>query len=179
MYRTSVVVQMVKHLSTMRETQVWSLGWEDPLEKEIAIHSSTIAWKIPWTEELGRLQSMGLQRVRHDWATSLTRCLMYRLSLLFSRSVSDEWIRFVALPLTSQITLNKILSFLNLSVKIYKMRKQTPYQGKESCIKMELGTSLEVQWLRLYTSTARGVGLIPGWGTKTLHAIQKEKKKWN
>ena len=54
----------------MRETQVWSLGWEDPLEKEMAIHSSTIAWKIPWTEEPGRLQSTGSQRVRHDWATS-------------------------------------------------------------------------------------------------------------
>ena len=57
---------MVKRLSTMRETRVRSLGWEDPLEKEMAIHSSTIAWKIPWTEEPGRLQSMGLQRVRHD-----------------------------------------------------------------------------------------------------------------
>ena len=63
---TSLVAQMVKHRSTMRETQVQSLGWEDPLEKEMAIHSSTIAWKIPWTEELGRLQSMGSQRVGHD-----------------------------------------------------------------------------------------------------------------
>ena len=62
---------MVKRLSTMRETQVQSLGWEDPLEKEMAIHSSTIAWKIPWTEEPGRLQSMGSQRVGHDGATSL------------------------------------------------------------------------------------------------------------
>ena len=63
--------QTVKRLSTMRETRVWSLGWKDPLEKEMAIHSRTIAWKIPWTEEPGRLQSMGSQRVRHDWATSL------------------------------------------------------------------------------------------------------------
>ena len=55
----------------MRETQVQSLGGEDPLEKEMAIHSSIIAWKISWTEEPGRLQSMGLQRVGHDWATSL------------------------------------------------------------------------------------------------------------
>ena len=68
--RTSLVAQTVKHLSTMPETQVRSLGWEDPLEKEMAIHSSTISWKIPWTEEPGRLQSMGSQRVRHDWATS-------------------------------------------------------------------------------------------------------------
>ena len=57
---------MVKRLSTMRETQVQSLGWEDPQEKEVAIHSSTIAWKMPWTEEPGRLQSMGSQRVGHD-----------------------------------------------------------------------------------------------------------------
>ena len=57
---------MVKPLSTMHETWVRSLGWEDPLEKEMAIHSRTIAWKIPWTEESGRLQSMGLQRVGHD-----------------------------------------------------------------------------------------------------------------
>ena len=53
------MAQTVKRLSTMRETQVRSLGWEDPLEREMAIHSSIIAWKIPWTEEPGRLQSMG------------------------------------------------------------------------------------------------------------------------
>ena len=64
--RTSLVAQMVKHLSTMQETQVQSLGWEDLLEKEMAIYSSTIAWKIPWTEEPGRLQSMGSQRVGHN-----------------------------------------------------------------------------------------------------------------
>ena len=57
---------MVKRLSTMQETRVRSLGWEDPLEKEMAIHSSTLAWKIPWMEEPGRLQSMGSQRVGHD-----------------------------------------------------------------------------------------------------------------
>ena len=65
-FRTSLVAQTVKRLSTMRETQVRALGWEDPLEKETAIHSSTIAWKIPWTEEPSRLQSMGSQRVRHN-----------------------------------------------------------------------------------------------------------------
>ena len=70
--RSSLVAQTVKHLPTIRETQVRSLGWEDPLEKETATHSSTLAWKIPWTEEPGRLQSMGSQRVQHDWATSLS-----------------------------------------------------------------------------------------------------------
>ena len=64
------MAQTVKRLSTKRETQVQSLGWEDPLEKEMAIHSSTIAWKILRTKEPGRLQSTGSQRVGHDWATS-------------------------------------------------------------------------------------------------------------
>ena len=61
--RASVVAQMVKRPPAMRETWVRSLGWEDPLEKEMATHSSTLAWKIPWTEGSGRLQSLGLQRV--------------------------------------------------------------------------------------------------------------------
>ena len=68
----SLVAQKVKHLPAMQETRVQSLDWEDPLEKEMATHSSTLAWKMPWTEEPGRLQSMGSQRVRHNWATSLT-----------------------------------------------------------------------------------------------------------
>ena len=57
----------------LQETQNQSLGWEDPLEKEMATHSSILAWRIPWTEEPGRLQSMGLQRVGHDLATKLQR----------------------------------------------------------------------------------------------------------
>ena len=65
-YYASLVAQLVKRLPAMQETWVRSLGWEDPLEKEMVSHSSTLAWKIPWTEEPGRLQSMGLQRVGHD-----------------------------------------------------------------------------------------------------------------
>ena len=60
------MAQIVKRLSTMRETQVQFLDREDPLEKEMVILSSTIAWKIPWTEDPGKLQSMGSQRIRHD-----------------------------------------------------------------------------------------------------------------
>ena len=63
---TSLVAQMVKHLLAMWETRVRSLHWEVPLEKEMTTHSSTLAWKIPWTEEPGRLYSMGSQRVGHD-----------------------------------------------------------------------------------------------------------------
>ena len=78
--RTSLVAQTVKCLSTMWETRVQSLVWEDPLEKEMAIHSSTIAWKIPWTEEPGRLQSMGVTK-------SLTRLsdFTFTKSSIFSR----------------------------------------------------------------------------------------------
>ena len=66
MYRASLIAQTVKRLPTTRETQAQSLGQENPLEKEMAPHSSTLARKIPWTEEPGRLQSMGSQRVGHD-----------------------------------------------------------------------------------------------------------------
>ena len=61
----SLVAQRVKYLPVMQVTQVRSLGWEDPLKKEMATHSSILAWRIPWTEEPGRLQFMGLQRVGH------------------------------------------------------------------------------------------------------------------
>ena len=62
----TLVAQILKYLPTVRETQVRFLGQEDPPEKEMATHSSTLAWKIPWMEEPGRLQSMGSQRVRQD-----------------------------------------------------------------------------------------------------------------
>ena len=86
--RTSLVSQMVKHLLTMWRTWVWSLGQEDPLEKEMATHSSTLAWEISWTEEPGRLQSMGSQRVRHDWVTKLS--LSYAQWVQFSLSVMSD-----------------------------------------------------------------------------------------
>ena len=67
------MAQRLKHLPPMWETRARSLGREDFLEKEMVTHSSILAWKIPWTEKPGRLQSLGSQRVRHDWATSLSR----------------------------------------------------------------------------------------------------------
>ena len=78
LFMASLVAWMVKHLPTMQETWVWSLGQEDTLEKEMATHSSIHAWKISWTEEPGGLQSMGSQRVRHDWATSLHFTSLHR-----------------------------------------------------------------------------------------------------
>ena len=80
----------VKCLPPMWETRVRSLGWEDPLEKEMVTHSSILAWRIPWTEKPGRLQSMGSQRVGHDWVTSLT----HSLTLLVLEYTWPLWFTF-------------------------------------------------------------------------------------
>ena len=82
------LAQRLKRLPPMRETQVRSLGWEDPLEKEMAIHSSILAWRIPWTEKPSRLQSIGSQRVGHDWATSPS-CTYRQVSCEWSPLSSD------------------------------------------------------------------------------------------
>ena len=66
----SLVAEMVKNLPVMQKTRVWSLGQEDPLEKGMATHSSILAWRIPWTEEPGGVQSMSMPRVGHNWATN-------------------------------------------------------------------------------------------------------------
>ena len=70
--KASPMAQMVKNLAVMQEIQIPSLGWEDPLEKEMAAHSSILAWRIPWTEEPGGLQSMGLYRVGHTERLTLS-----------------------------------------------------------------------------------------------------------
>ena len=69
----------------MRKTQVWSLSWEDPLEEDMATHFSILAWRIPWTEEPGGLQSMGLQRVQHDWATTKITQLLFFFYLILKQ----------------------------------------------------------------------------------------------
>ena len=71
-YTAFLVAQTVKHLPAMRETWVRSLGWEGPLEKEMATYCSTLAWKIPWMEEPGRLQPTGSKSVGHNWVTSIS-----------------------------------------------------------------------------------------------------------
>ena len=67
---TTLIAQMVKNLLVMQEIRIRFLGQEDPLEKRMATHSSTLAWRIPWTKETGGLQSTVLQRIRHDWVTT-------------------------------------------------------------------------------------------------------------
>ena len=84
-FGASLVAQTVKRLPTVRETWMQSLGQEDVLEKEMATHSSILAWKIPWMEKPGRLRSMGLERVGHDRETSLSFSGIS--SVQFSRSV--------------------------------------------------------------------------------------------
>ena len=79
----------VKCLPVMRKIWVWSMGQEDPLEEEMATHSSILAWKIPWMEKPGRLQSMGTQRVRHNWTTSL---LKYQM---LNKYLANEWIKTI------------------------------------------------------------------------------------
>ena len=92
--------QMVKNLPAMPETWVLSQGWEDPLKKGMATHSSILAWRILWTEEPGRLQSMGSQRVRHDWAsfihfTSLhfmmAKSIKKKISTTVAKRTLDSW----------------------------------------------------------------------------------------
>ena len=99
----SLVAQRLKHLPGMQETRVRSLGQEDPLKKEMATHSSTLTWKIPRMEEPGRLQSMGLQRVGHDWATSPTYSYDLLMFVPFIQNVEqhikEPWILNHLIPL--------------------------------------------------------------------------------
>ena len=96
-FASNFVAQTVKYPSTMQETQVWSLGQEDPLKKELTTHSSILAWRIPWTEKPGRLQSTGLQRVRHDFTFTFT-FFISKLLTLHSKECNDLDLAFADLP---------------------------------------------------------------------------------
>ena len=93
----TLVAQRVKHLPAMQETWVRSLSQEDPLVKEMATHSSILAWRIPWTEEPGGLQSTGSQRVRHDWATSHTHTFIDRCPINVQSKKTCFWLMWVKL----------------------------------------------------------------------------------
>ena len=131
--RASLVAQMVKHLSAMQETQVRSLGWEDPLEKEMAAHSSILAWKIPWITEPGRLLSMRSQRVGHDWATSLSLFIYIIIYILLTPKFLSlarflSWnpylymhprTQIITLTIIGQIFVQKIVTPLLSTVGVY------------------------------------------------------------
>ena len=95
--------------------QVWALSWEDPLEKEMDTHSSIFAWRIPWAEELGRLQSMGLQRVGHDWATN-TFTTLERVCRIFV-ILGGGWITLQSEGITTEKVWKGIWCFLNNIVR--------------------------------------------------------------
>ena len=116
LYEHTLVAQTVKRLPTMWETWVWSLGQEDPLEKEMATHSSTLAWKIPWTEEQCKLQSTGLQRVGHDWAMSLKHSINLQQN---THSSQVHWEHFPGFD-THMMVANQILENLK-RLKSYKL----------------------------------------------------------
>ena len=92
---------------------IWSLGAEDPLEKEMETHSSTLAWKIPWTEEPGRLQSLGLQRVGHDWVTMHNKMFSTCSTFLLLKIIKCQEIRTVP----SNLGYVVMLAMLYLSTK--------------------------------------------------------------
>ena len=108
----SLMTQTVKNLSAMQETWVWSLGWENPLEKGIATHSSILARRIPWTDKPYRLETMRLKRVRHDWSTN-----NLKLETLFKILVNHFWIIFHK-PVKMELQNWKVLStYLIISVQ--------------------------------------------------------------
>ena len=98
------LAQRLKHLPPMQETRVWSLGREDPLEKEMVTHSCILAWRIPWMEKPGSLQSTGSQRVRHNWATSLYTSFFWTQPYVYMCPFSPK---LLSHP-TCHITLNRV-----------------------------------------------------------------------
>ena len=109
------VAQTVKNLPAMQETQVQSLGQEDPLEKEMAIHSSILAWRIPWTEEPGGLQSMGLQRVGYDWATN-THTHKYIVKVWRMHGARINYITKKGLKTKSKEVITRNIKVMNICV---------------------------------------------------------------
>ena len=114
LYEVLWVAQMVNNLPLMLETWVRSLGWEEPLEKGKATHSSIPAWRIPWTEEPGRLQSLGLQRVGHNWST-FTHSLTRLVKFIENRQGKGK------------------LLFMDTKIQICKMKRFLEMDGGDGC----------------------------------------------
>ena len=108
------MIQAVKDLSAMRETQVRSLGWEEPLEKGMAMHFSVVAWRIPGTEEPGRLQSTGPRRVRHDWVTDTVTFMLTPGKSSSSFALGKQLLAFQCQDSRCQVTLGYFLLFWSI-----------------------------------------------------------------
>ena len=173
MMGASLVSHMVKNLPAMQEARVWSLCWDYPLEKGMATHSSTLAWRIPWTEEPGRLQSMGLQRVRYDWATNtftfVSWCLGSRWRYLLERSY---WPKCLKLSEPS-----KCLTFLLLLVPQQPHSSATPLREVLVLVKI---VACNVSSLSLYSwnKTWGGVWLGSG-STFLISLLTKGDQSWH
>ena len=136
----SLVAQRIKHLPALQETWVRSLGWEDPLEKEMAIHSSILAWRIPWTEEPGGLQSTGSQRVRHDWATSLHLAPLGRLQVWY-HFPSNHWFLWptdIKVCLVGTVTIKDVLTTIKYLSFMTAMLSPNSNDSFLSCITSQL-----------------------------------------
>ena len=143
----TLVAQMVKCLSAMWETRVQSLVWEDPLEKEMAIHSSTISWKIPWTEEPGREDSMGSQRVGHDWATSL-HPLTQHLRLNTALPTPWPWISALQNCKTINFYCSKSPTVVFCCSNPTQQTKKYICQVKSSIVTEPHGAQPQISWMK-------------------------------
>ena len=161
----------------MQETQVRSLGWEDPLEKEMATHSSILAWRIPWTEEPGGLQSMGSQMVGHDWS-----------DLAHTRRGQKgrhggcrrcDWIAGTRFGMAEIVYLSgwRWETWWKLGVLLSHSSVHS-LEGP-TCEPRQKERGGNPQWLSHLASTAGGPGLMPGQKTKFLHARRGGwRKQW-
>ena len=132
---TQTLPQMVKNLPAVRETWVWSLGWEDPLEMGMATHSNILVWRILWIEEPGGLQSMGSQRVRQDWATTtVSKMLLHTTEKSFMKGRVNWRRKFHCCLISRNYHSNA------------KLHCHHPDQPAASNIKARLSTSKGLRW---------------------------------
>ena len=118
---------MLKNLSAMKETQVWSLGWEDPMEKEIATPSSILAWRILWTEDPGRLQFMGSQRIRHARVTNTFT--LSRLQMTGVKPLASMW---GGASIKLQIIVKTIVGVTESNIGLKNRKKM--WLGEKFCV---------------------------------------------
>ena len=162
------MTQVVKNLPAVQETQVWSLGQEDPLEKGMATHSSILAWRIPQTEEPGSVQSIGLQRVRHDaqilWAPPTEYIIIYLLVHDFTALATED---------VDSFKWHKEASLLTQMVKNLPIMQETWVQslGQEDPLEKGMATHSSILAWK-FLRTEEPVGYSP-WGCKELDTTEQ------